>query len=442
MGCEWKGGTMRISVQAIGTRGDVQPMLAVAGVLVERGHRVAVTVNRDLAGFVRGCGFEVAHPFDLDFDALMRRLDARGAMAGWRMWFGFWRHVGAAGTDDVLAKSRAAAAGADVVLASPLVWPARLTAEAAGAAFAYLSVQPSMAATRAFPCPIVLARDRGPAINRFTYAFRDTALSPGRGRLRRAARSLGLPPSRAREAQDRFRGEPSVRLQVLSAALVPAPDDWPAQVRAVPPLEPRAPPEPMPPALEAFLEAGPPPIFIGFGSMPPPPPERAVVALRALRATGARAVVQRGFARDRMEGPDVFMLDRAPFDALFPRCAAIVHHGGGGTTHTALRSGRPQAISPFFADQPWYAWRAHEAGVAVRPLPPRLAVAERSLRTVFTQLLEDADLAARARAAGLAARREDGPELCAEYVLALCDAGSARAGEAAPPGVHEAASSA
>ena len=430
---------MRISVQAIGTRGDIQPMLAVARVLVARGHTVAVATNRDLAGFVRGCGFEVAHAFELDFDALMRRLDARGAMAGWRMWFRFWAHVGAAETDDVLAKSRAAAEGSDVVLASPLVWPARLTAEAAGAGFAYLSVQPSMAATGAFPCPIVLARNRGPAVNRLTYAFRDTALSPGRGSLRRAARTLALPPSRAREAQDRFRGGPSVRLQVLSAALVPAPEDWPPEARAVPPLEPRAPLEPMPPELEAFLRAGPPPIFIGFGSMPPPPPERAAVALRALRAAGARAVVQRGFARDRMEGLDVLAFDRAPFDALFPRCAAIVHHGGGGTTHTALRSGRPQAIAPFFADQPWYAWRAFEAGVAVKPLPPRLAIVERKLVAVFARLLEDEALAARARAAGVAARREDGPELCADHVLALHEAGPA-GGEAAARGPRGAAS--
>ena len=432
---------MRVSVQAIGTRGDVQPMLAVARVLVERGHGVAVVTNHDLAGFVRDCGFDVAQPFDLDFDALMRRLDARGAMAGWRMWFRFWAHVGGAETEDVLAKSRAAAEGSDVVLASPLVWPARLTAEAAGAAFAYLSVQPSMAATGAFPCPIVLARDRGPAINRLTYAFRDTALSPGRSRLRGAVRTLGLPRARAGEAQDRFRGRPCIRLQVLSSALVPAPSDWPPEVRAVPPLEPRAPLEPMPPELETFLRAGPPPIFIGFGSMPPPPPERAAVALRALRAAGARAVVQRGFARDRMEGPDVFAFDRAPFDALFPRCAAIVHHGGAGTTHTALRSGRPQAIAPFFADQPWYAWRAFEAGVAVRPLPPRLALAEQGLRAVFARLLEDEALATRARAAGVAARREDGPELCADHVLALRGAGPA-GGEAAAPEPCGAASSA
>ena len=432
---------MRVSVQAIGTRGDVQPMLAVAGVLARRGHEVSVTVNRDLAGFVEGAGFEVAHPFALDFDALMRRLDARGAMAGWRMWFRFWAHVGGAETEDVLARSRAAAEGADVVLASPLVWPARLTAEAAGAAFAYLSVQPSMAATGAFPCPITLARDWGPAINRLTYAFRDTALSPGRAHLRRAARALGLPPSRAREGQDRFRGGPSVRLQVLSAALVPAPADWPPEVHAVPPLEPRA-LEPMPPELEAFLRAGPPPIFIGFGSMPSPPSERAAVALRALRAAGARAVVQRGFARDRMEGPDVLIFDRAPFDALFPRCAAIVHHGGGGTTHTALRSGRPQAITPFFADQPWYAWRAFEAGVALRPLPPRLAVAERELGAVFEQLLTDGDIAARARDAGDAARREDGPELCADLVLALRGAGPIADRQTAPRGGRDAASSA
>ena len=404
-------------------------MLAVARVLVERGHRVSVVTNRDLAGFVRGCGFDVPHVFELDFDALMRRLDARGAMSGWRMWLRFWAHVGGPGTDDVLVQSRAAAEGVDVVLASPLVWPARLVAEAAGADFAYLSVQPSMAATGAFPCPIALARDRGSAINRLTYAFRDTALSPGRLRVRRAARALGLPARRALEAQDRFRGGPSVRLQVLSSTLVPAPADWPPGVHAVPPLEPRAPLEPMPPALEAFLRAGPPPIYIGFGSMPPPPAERAAVAARALRAVpGARAVVQGGFARDAMDGPDVFAFDRAPFDALFPRCAAVVHHGGGGTTHTALRSGRPQAISPFFADQPWYAWRAHEAGIAVEPLPPRLAVAEGRLSAVFERLLNDAALAERARAAGLAARSEDGPELCADRVLALRGAGAPGAG--------------
>ena len=123
---------------------------------------------------------------------------------------------------------------------------------------------------------------------------------------------------------------------------------------------------PLPAELTAFLDAGPPPVYVGFGSMRAPH-DIARVAIEAIRAQGRRALVARGWAGlapidDR---DDCFAVGEVNQQALFGRVAAVVHHGGAGTTTTAARAGAPQVVVPQWADQPYWARRVADLGVGV-----------------------------------------------------------------------------
>ena len=123
---------------------------------------------------------------------------------------------------------------------------------------------------------------------------------------------------------------------------------------------------PLPVGLEAFLDAGPPPVYVGFGSMRAPQ-DIARVAIEAIRAQGRRALVACGWAGlapidDR---DDCFAVGEVNQQALFGRVAAVVHHGGAGTTTTATRAGVPQVVVPQWADQPYWASRVADLGIGV-----------------------------------------------------------------------------
>ncbi|MGN6677730.1 MAG: glycosyltransferase, partial [Streptosporangiaceae bacterium] len=121
---------------------------------------------------------------------------------------------------------------------------------------------------------------------------------------------------------------------------------------------------PLPAELEAFLDAGPPPVYVGFGSMRAPE-DIARVAIEAIRAQGRRALVARGWAglAPIDNRGDCFAVGEVNQQALFGRVAAVVHHGGAGTTSTAARAGAPQVVVPQWADQPYFAGRVAELGI-------------------------------------------------------------------------------
>ncbi|RIK15524.1 MAG: hypothetical protein DCC51_14575, partial [Anaerolineae bacterium] len=151
--------------------------------------------------------------------------------------------------------------------------------------------------------------------------------------------------------------------------------------------------------LTSFLAAGEPPVYVGFGSMTGNDPERlTTIALEALRLSGRRGVLLSGWAGlaagDLPES--VLKLDAVPHDWLFPRMAAVVHHGGVGTTHVGLRAGVPNIVVPFFGDQPFWGDRVHALGAGPRPIVLEELTAERLAESIG---LATSDAAMRARAA-------------------------------------------
>lgn len=173
---------------------------------------------------------------------------------------------------------------------------------------------------------------------------------------------------------------------------------------------------PLPADLEAFLEAGAPPVYVGFGSMPlREAQEVARVAVNAVRAQGRRVLISRGWADLALtdDQDDCFALGEVNQQALFGRVAAVVHHGGAGTTTTAARAGAPQVIVPQLADQPYWAGRVAELGIGAAHEGPNPAF--ESLSTALKGVLTPE---VRARAAAVAATiRTDGTAVAAKLLL-------------------------
>jgi UDP:flavonoid glycosyltransferase YjiC (YdhE family) len=167
-----------------------------------------------------------------------------------------------------------------------------------------------------------------------------------------------------------------------------------------------------------FLEAGPPPVYLGFSSMIPRDPEASMnLMLDALRQANARGIVGTGWMTPgRSEVPgNVLVLDEIPHDWLFPRVSAVVHHGGAGTVAAGIRAGVPAIVVPFYADQPFWAERVRSLGVGPAPIPERRLTAERLADAIRLTLIDDG-MRRTAEEIGKKLRTEDGVGTAVEIV--------------------------
>jgi UDP:flavonoid glycosyltransferase YjiC (YdhE family) len=193
--------------------------------------------------------------------------------------------------------------------------------------------------------------------------------------------------------------------------VIAPPADWPDYIHVTGYwfLEPPAGWEP-PGDLVDFLQAGPPPVYVGFGSMlSRKPEETADLVLQALARTGQRAVLSSGWGGLKKEKfPEtVFMVGSIPHSWLFPKMAAVVHHGGAGTTGAGLRAGIPSVITPFFGDQPFWGHRVYALGVGPEPIPRKRLTVE-NLAGAIQRAVSDMAIREKASRLGERIRAEDG----------------------------------
>ena len=216
----------------------------------------------------------------------------------------------------------------------------------------------------------------------------------------------------------------SLTLYGYSPSVVPKPADWDAtqHVTGYWSLEPHAqwsPPE----DLMRFLETGPAPVYIGFGSMGSRDPKASArLVLEALERSGQRGVLYSGWgglSHDDLP-PSVFMVGSTPHSWLFPRMAAVVHHGGAGTTAAGLSAGVPSVVTPVMGDQPWWGRRVHDLGVGPRPVNRRHLTPEHLANAIE----RGGDRRVDARACG-GPRRED-PRRGRRRECRACDPASLR----------------
>ena len=392
---------MRILIVTAGSRGDVAPFTGLGLRLQQEGHRVALAAHDRFAGLVRECGLEYrALPGD-PVELVRARTAAPSPEAAHSVFAAFLDELG----DGVTA---AVAAGTDVLLTASGPAPlSRVVADGFGIPSIGVYLAPGVP-TREFPPPgWPVTGQPSPAGNlaagRELLARTDSLYA---GVLRRLRARLDLPAATA--------GTPSPPddwpiCHGYSPAVVPRPADWPATAHVTGYWWPAGPPGWQPPELLAdFLAAGPPPVFIGFGSMTPGHERLQDVIAAAVKQAGVRAVVQTGWAELGPAGDDLLLVDDLPHDWLFPRTAAVVHHAGAGTTAAGLRAGVPAVPVPVLVDQPFWADRLHRLGVAPRPLPMPELTAD-TLADALRSCLDRSSYRERATELAHRVRADDGP---------------------------------
>jgi len=196
-----------------------------------------------------------------------------------------------------------------------------------------------------------------------------------------------------------------------SASFVPRPADWPDYCHITGYWFLDTPFDWQPPAdLQAFLQAGIPPVYIGFGSMGSGDAHHLTqLVVRALALSGQRGILLTGWGALKQEQlPEfVFAIDEVPHDWLFPLTAVVVHHGGAGTTGAGLRAGLPTIIVPFISDQPFWGEQVYQRGVGPRPIRQKQLSAE-ALAEAITTAINDQGMRERAAALGEKIRAENG----------------------------------
>lgn len=387
---------MRIAIGVEGTRGDVYPMLALGEQLVARGHSVLIASPPDFAEQVtsRGIDFRPVGPSVRDWLRAQARAVHDGPLATLKAAREFFVES-IPRQFEVLGE---AALGADLVLGAGTHLAGASVAELYGVPFRYVAYCPMLLPSREH-ASLLAPQLRVPGwANRVLWWMSERVIEVmlsgvyGHGRER-----LGL--SRVRDLIGHAMGE-----KVLLAAdsdLAPVPKDAPVDVEVIGCLHPFT-PEPLPEKLEAFIDAGEPPVYIGFGSMTDPDAGRSTsTLLEAVRLAGLRAVISEGWAGlgDAPLPDDVMVIGPVSHAALFRRMLAVVHHGGAGTTTTAARAGVPQLLVPHLLDQYYWARRVEMAGVSP-PAIRRNRLTAAGLATALHAIHGNEWLAERAAALG------------------------------------------
>jgi sterol 3beta-glucosyltransferase len=371
---------MKVLIVTVGSRGDVAPFTGLGAALRTAGHSVTIAGYEMSAALVTACGLEFrvlpGDPRILDSRRWQRTAGPLGAARLVRLIADHVRELNAS----ILAVARQ---GTDVMLLAGLSTIGGYhIAESLGLPSMGLSLQP-VHPTGEFPPSIVAARSLGRLGNRAAgKALMLMGVPAMRGPVQELRAELGLPRLGTREAI--FLRQHAERWPVFhgfSPAVVPRPADWRDGLEIGGYWWPERPAAWSPPAdLEDFLAAGPPPVFVSFGSMSPDGADRLgeMVAM-AGRQAGVRMVIQPGRAGLAQAGPppgDSIVIGDMPHEWLFPRMAAVIHHAGAGTAAAGLRAGVPAVTVPMIADQPFWAARLAALGTGPPPIPYKQASAQ------------------------------------------------------------------
>ncbi|WP_340373782.1 glycosyltransferase [Streptomyces sp. SS7] len=412
-------GQPTVMIFAGGSRGDVQPCLALGQALLRQGIAVRVLASMRYEDLAAEAGVRF-HPLPVDPAAVIESVAGQELLSGRKGPVSFIRRMNRVlrpCVETILEQAQACARGADLVLAPTLGLFGVHLSQSLGVPHAVMHFQPSQP-TGAFPHPFVPARTLGSLGNRASYDVVDigTWLLSRRYLNRWRAEERGLPPMPLLSPLRASRR--ATVLCAFSPTVVERPADWGPNVHVTGFWSFERPGWTPPHRLRAFLGAGSPPVYVGFGSMRTPDPHRTDRSVRAaLRRAGLRGVLAGDPATSE---DDMLVVSDTPHEWLFPRMAAVVHHGGAGTAFTALRAGVPSMACPFFGDQPYWGARIHRLGAGPRPLPARdLTASELAQR--LTALTGSTVYADGAQRLGDALRAEDGAgRACRVLERTLC----------------------
>jgi vancomycin aglycone glucosyltransferase len=388
-------------------------MIALAIALRTRGHTVSFVLPDNFVGWIREHGFDATGD-GIDVEQLLRSAGASLDSLPWQL--RYFATVLVPRLFDALAR----APDADLIVGAGIQFAGASVAEARDRPYASIGFCPCIVPSASTPPPMIRTQTLPPWMNRAIWTigrpFTERLLAR---LLQKHRRALGL-----RHNDAPIESVMGDRLIIAADRdLGPLPDDAPPHVAGTDAwildedgqIDPR---------VAAFLAIGPPPVYVGFGSMVAAhASELARQAIAAIRAIGGRTLIAGGWADLHRAVPhavDVLLVAAVPHRAVFPHVAAVVHHGGAGTTTAAARAGRPQVVLPHILDQFYWARRVEILGLGPRALPATLVTAD-ILAERIDAAVNDPRMAARASALGVAMRDRNGVSAAAELLEALVD---------------------
>ena len=379
---------VRVALVGIGSRGDVQPYIALGQRFVDEGHPTTLVTTQEFAPLARSHGIEVEE-VPVSVQAFISNPTTARAIEGGGLIRSFlkFREISASARQATGEAVSRVTAKADVLVVGFGAVALAYAVKSVTGVPVVRAYNVPITSTRAFPgvlFPRLSMRPRS-LTHRIGHWLTNQAVwmlagSGGDGARKRLS---PFAPSLLSAADD----DPIA--YGISRHVLPRPTDWPTGATMDGFWFAREPETWTPPAdLEAFIAAGSEPVYVGFGSMASESSQaltRHVV--EATQAAGVRVVLHQGWAGlgNGVLPAHVHLVGSVPHSWLFPRMAAIVHHGGAGTTASAFRAGRPQVVVPFHGDQPFWGMVANETGVAPRPLPRR-SVTTMSLAHALTEV--------------------------------------------------------
>lgn len=366
---------MRIAITGTGTRGDIQPFLMLGKALVERGHEVMVYASPDFSDLAS----EVGVPFQ-GFGRPFHEVQAEMQRA-------FEEHpvrafFGSIAKQMVLDQARSVAPlvrGADVVVGNSVLLMAPSAAEAAAIPYLLAVLQPGVLPSDDYSPPITTRQNLPRGVNRVLWRIAQGIYNVAVLRyLNEARATMGLAP--VPDVSEHLYGAKKILLAVDPVLTGPLPNWryshvvtglWQASENITP----------LPADLEAYLLDGPPPVYVGFGSLTGAATvKRTRAVVDAVRMAHVRAVFSAdwpGLGKEVELPPQCMVTGSVSHAALLPRCAAIVHHGGAGTTAAAARAGIPQVVVPHMLDQHYWAHRVVACGLGPKTFTSGRLTAER-----------------------------------------------------------------
>jgi len=366
---------MKIILATFGSRGDVQPMLALSLALQKAGHEVLLAGPPEKAQWVKQaeCPF---YPLGRDVTAF---IDGMENAHSFNSGIHFIQYV----RKELISQFKIfdkIIAGADLVVGASLVFSLSTVAELMGIEYRYIAFTPQLLPSVCYPFPAFKHQRLPKWYNRMTWEMARILDKFNLTRLINIKRKeFGLKP--VQDAWHHILGKDVIVASDWVIAQVAQDVDIPFTQTGYLHLNQ---PDQHLPGLETFLRKGPPPVFAGFGSMPKKDQARIVpMIVQAARSTGQRVIIGKFWEEpsEFSNSNDVFFIGRYPHLKLFPKMAAVIHHGGAGTTATTAISGIPQIIVPHILDQYYWGYQVHQSYLGPKPIwrskltPQKLSVA-------------------------------------------------------------------
>lgn len=400
---------MKIGIQTWGTDGDILPFMALAHGLQGAGHQVTIAYTsvdgKDNAEYAAAGGFVAVRAYDgfkggLNpvLEAIVRTNDPM------KQFVLVMQHYFDPALEAMYAASQSLCADNDIVIGHMLNHTLLTAAELSGRPRVSVALAPLAIRTSEIP---LFGPNLGRFINSLTWKLGDYV---GRKKMFAHSEALrlreGLPPLKS--LQEQLYVSKDLTLIASSPALSPRRADWAEHIHLSGDLHYPQDDHPiaLSPDLQDFLQSGPPPVYMTFGSLSQFQAESFdTLMTEAVTLAGCRAIIQSEWPGKM--SPDIFRCTRAPHAQVFPHCAAIVHHGGAGTSHSSARSGRPSIVVEHAFDQQFWGDELRRAGVAGTVLH-RNTVTSHQLAEALRAALQSDAMQQRAAEIGRAMQQEDG----------------------------------